>query len=129
MGSLLGDRRNELVRAARTATGDELRSLAYFSMDEVEQLYLRDDLVRSADLLGFAETERQGFRSQMLYNNTQLGNYFFTIRVFDNGYLTRVIVGDHGVWVTTDPMPIDRFEELASALAATLESISATRES
>lgn len=129
MGSLLGDRRNELVRAARTATGDELRSLAYFSMNEVEQLYLRDDLVRSADLLGFAETERQGFRSQMLYNNTQLGNYLFTIRVFDNGYLTRVIVGDHGVWVTTDPMPIDRFEELASALAATLESISATKES
>lgn len=129
MGSLLGDQRTELIRAARTATGDELRSLTYFSADDVEQLYLRDDLVRSADLMGFAENERQGFRSQMLYNNTQLGDYLFTIRVFDNGYLTRVIVGDHGVWVTTDPMPIDRFEELASALTVTLDSIAVNKTS
>ena len=103
------DRAEELLSAARTATGDELRSLTYFTEDGVEQLYLRSDLNRTADLVGFAENERQGFHAQSMY-------------VFDNGYLTRVIDNDHGVWVTTDSMEIDRFEELASALASILRS-------
>ncbi|GAB7010554.1 DUF7522 family protein [Halorubrum trueperi] len=113
---------DELLSAARTATGDELRSLTYFTADDVDQLYLRSDLNRTADLVGFAENERQGFHAQSMYADTQLGDYLFTVRVFENGYLTRVIAGDHGVWVTTDSMEIDRFEELASALAAILRS-------
>lgn len=112
----------ELLSAARTATGDELRSLTYFTDDEVEQLYLRSDLSRTADLVGFAESERHGFHAQSLYANTQLGDYQFTVRVFENGYLTRVIANGHGVWVTTDSMEMDRFEELASALASLLRS-------
>ena len=112
----------ELLSAARTATGDELRSLTYFTEDDVEQLYLRSDLSRTADLVGFAESERHGFRAQSLYADTQLGEYFFTVRVFENGYLTRVIANDHGIWVTTDSVEIDRFEELASALAELLRS-------
>jgi len=32
-----------------------------------------------------------------------------------------VIRGPHGVWVTTDDMSIDRFEELTSALASVLD--------
>lgn len=112
--------RTELVSAARTTVGDELRSLTYFTEETVEQLYLRDDLDRTADLIGFAENERLGFRSQLAYTGTQLGEYQFTIRVFGRGYLTRVIVGEHGAWVTTDAMQIDRFEELAHALAAVL---------
>jgi hypothetical protein len=115
--------RSELVRAARTAVGDELRSLTYFTPDDVAQLYLRDDLERSADLLGFAENERLGFRSQSAYDSTELGEYEFTIRAFSDGYLTRVIGDDHGVWVTTDRMRIDRFEELASALTGILEDL------
>lgn len=118
--TLTEDQRQELVSVARTTIGDELRSLTYFTEDNVDQIYLRDDLDRTADLIGFAENERLGFRSQTAYTGTQLGDYRFTIRVFDQGYLTRVIVGDHGIWVTTDPMPLDRFEELASALAAVL---------
>ncbi len=39
----------------------------------------------------------------------------FTIREFERGYLALVIFGDEGVWVTTDSMHIDRFEELAQA--------------
>ena len=113
---------DELLSAARTAIGDELRSLTYFTEDDVEQLYLRSDLNQTADLVGFAENERQGFHSQSMYANTQLGDYQFTVRVFENGYLTRVISGDHGVWVTTDSMEMDRFEELASALASILQS-------
>jgi hypothetical protein len=112
--------REELIRTVRTTVGDELRSLAYFTEDGVEQLYLRDDLEQGADLVGFAENERLGFRSQSAYRKTDLGDYQFTIRVFDEGYLTRVIDGEHGVWVTTDAMQIDRFEELGSALAAVL---------
>ena len=113
---------DELLSAARTATGDELRSLTYFTEGDVTQLYLRNDLSRTADLVGFAENERQGFHSQSLYANTQLGDYQFTVRVFENGYLTRVIAGEHGVWVTTDSMEMDRFEELASALSSILRS-------
>lgn len=113
---------DELLSAARTATGDELRSLTYFTEDAVEQLYLRSDLDQTADLVGFADNERKGFHAQSLYANSQLGEYIFTVRVFENGYLTRVIANDHGVWVTTDSMEIDRFEELASALASILRS-------
>ena len=116
------ERADELLSAARTATGDELRSLTYFTGHDIDQLYLRSDLNRTADLVGFAENERQGFHAQSMYADTQLGEYRFTVRVFDNGYLTRVIANDHGVWVTTDSMEIDRFEELASALGAILRS-------
>jgi hypothetical protein len=116
---------DELLSATRTAIGDELRSLTYFTEEEVTQLYLRSDLSRTADLVGFAENERQGFHSQSLYADTQLGDYQFTVRVFENGYLTRVIAGEHGVWVTTDSMEMDRFEELASALMSILRSFDA----
>lgn len=113
--------KGELVRVARTTVGDQLRGVVYFTEAAVEPLYFRGDLDQTADLVGFAENERLGFRSQLAYNRTELGNYQFTIRVFDHGYLTRVIVDDVGVWVTTDSMRIDRFEELASALAAVLQ--------
>lgn len=106
----------ELRSACRTAVGDELRSITYFTEDVVEQLYLRSDLEQTADLVGFADHERLGFRSQTAYRNSQLGEYAATIRLFENGYLTRVIRGDHGVWVTTDELSIERFEELTSTL-------------
>lgn len=118
--NLTDEQRGGLVSAARTVVGDELRSVTYFTDGGLDQLYLRGDLDRTADLVGFAENERLGFRSRTTYTGTQLGEYQFTIRVFEHGYLTRVIVGDHGVWVTTDAMPIDRFEELGAALAAVL---------
>lgn len=113
-------REEELIGACRTTVGDELRSITRFTDEDVEQIYLREDLERSADLIGFAEHERYGFRSQSLYEGTQLGDYRATIRMFEHGYLTRVVVGDTGVWVTTDTLSIDRFEELASALGSVL---------
>lgn len=112
--------REELVSTVRTTVGDELRSVTYFTEATVEQVYLRGDLESNADLVGFADTERLGFRSQTDYGNTELGPYRFTVRVFEHGYLTRVIVGDHGVFVTTDPLARDRFEDLAAALRGTL---------
>jgi hypothetical protein len=110
----------ELVSACRTAVGEELRSVTHFTEDETEQLYLRDDLEADADLVGFVENERLGFRSQSTYGGSELGGYEFTIRVFERGYLTRVIVGEQGAFVTTDPMSIDRFEELAAAVRTVL---------
>ncbi|WP_306054699.1 DUF7522 family protein [Natronococcus wangiae] len=112
---------DELRSVCRTTVGDELRSITYFTEDDVEQVYLRSDLSRTADLVGFAEQERMGFRSQSAYRNSQLGEYEATIRMFENGYLTRVIEEPHGVWVTTDDMSMDRFEELTTALKAVLE--------
>ncbi|THE65239.1 hypothetical protein D8Y22_08495 [Salinadaptatus halalkaliphilus] len=112
---------DEVLSICRTTVGDELRSITYFTDEDVEQLYLRSDLDRTADLVGFAEHERLGFRSQSAYRNTQLGEYGATIRMFENGFLSRVIRNDHGVWVTTDPMSMERFEELTSALESVLE--------
>lgn len=117
--------REELVRTSRTVVGDEVRSVTYFTDSEVEQLYLRSDLEGAADLVGFADTERLGFRSRTDYRETELGAYRFTIRVFDQGYFTRVIEGEHGVFVTTDPIVRDRFEELAAALKGVLQDTTA----
>ncbi|SDK34210.1 DUF7522 family protein [Natronorubrum texcoconense] len=112
---------DELRSVCRTTVGDELRSVTYFTEEAVEQLYLRSDLDQTADLVGFADHERLGFRSQSAYRNTQLGEYGATIRMFENGYLSRVIRGPHGVWVTTDSMSMERFEELTSALEVVLD--------
>ncbi len=111
---------DELLSVCRTVVGDELRSITYFTEETVDQVYLRSDLKRTADLVGFAEHERMGFRSQSAYRGTQLGEYEATIRMFEHGFLTRVIENEHGVWVTTDSMDIDRFEELSIALKSVL---------
>ena len=117
---------DELLSICRTVVGDELRSITYFTEDTVEQIYLRSDLDRTADLVGFAEVERNGFRADGLYRDSQLGEYQATIRMFEDGYLTRVIEGGHGVWVTTDSMSMERFEELSNALETALGSIDNT---
>lgn len=111
---------DELISVCRTVVGDELRSITYFTDEDVQQVYLRSDLDRTADLVGFAEIERTGFRADEHYQNTQLGEYRATVRMFENGYLTRIVSDHTGVWVTTDVMSIDRFEELASALKSLL---------
>ncbi len=118
---------DELRSVCRTAVGDELRSITYFDQDDLQQLYLRSDLERTADLVGFAELERLGFQSQTAYRHSQLGEYRGTVRMFENGYLTRVIGDEVGVWVTTDDMSIDRFEELISALKPVVAEIEGGR--
>lgn len=119
---------SSLHSVCRTTVGDELRSITYFTPNDVEQIYLRTDLERTADLTGFAEVERMGYESQAAYRNSQLGEYRGTVRMFENGFLTRVISGEHGVWVTTDGMSIDRFEELVVALRSVLSSFDETEE-
>ena len=115
-----------LVSVCRTAVGDELRSITYFTDEDVVPVYLRSDLNRTADLVGFAEIERTGFDAAEKYDGTELGGYLATVRMFENGYLTRVIYDRAGVWVTTDIMSMDRFEELSSALVPVLEEYATT---
>ncbi len=114
------DLREELVSACRTTVGDELRSVTFFTEETVEQLYLRSDLESEADLVGFAETERYGFRTRADYRNSELGAYRFTVRVFDEGYVMRVIANDRGVFVTTDSMVRDRFDDLVAGVKSIL---------
>jgi hypothetical protein len=111
---------DELTSACRTVIGDELRSVAYFTDDTVDQVYLRSDLDRTADLRGFAEIERTGFETGEKYQGTELGEYRATVRMFEHGYLVRVVTEDAGAWVTTDGMSMERFEELAAALKPVL---------
>ena len=120
-GELISERfAEEIVSAGRTAAGDELRSVTYFDIDDYEQLYIRSDLEQTADLDAFVATERLGFRSQLTYEGTELGKYLFTVRAFEYGFLTRAIVGEHGVFVTTDEMDMEMFEEVTAAIRGVL---------
>lgn len=122
MSTLADDTTEKLIRACRAQIGDELRSLTYFTPDEAEHLYLRDELDRG-DKLGFIETERKGFNLQRTYNWSELGEYNFTLRDFDNGYLVRVIANDVGVYLTTDSLTMMQFEEITSAVKPILAEV------
>ncbi len=111
---------DELVSVCRTTIGDELRSITYFTPDSYDHVYLREDLERGENKLAFVETERAGFTSQQTYAWSELGDYDYTIRVFKNGYLVRVIEGEQGVYVTTDALTMNAFDELAEAVGEVL---------
>ena len=113
--------RAEIVSAARTAIGDQVRSITYFTDDDFEQLYLRSDLEGDADLAGFVDYESLGFDAHTAYHGSELGEYRFTVRVFDHGDLVRVTTEDAGVFVTTDGLTMQDFREVATAVGAILD--------
>ncbi|MFP8951750.1 hypothetical protein ACLI4Z_02085 [Natrialbaceae archaeon A-arb3/5] len=116
-GLLTSGAADQIVTTCRTAVGDSLRSVTYFTRDDYEQLYLRDDLERDADLSTFIGHEWRGFKTaQTAYENSELGEYNYTIRVFDNGFLIRVTNDSEGVFATTDGLTVKDFEEVATAL-------------
>jgi hypothetical protein len=118
---LVDDALAEQLRAAcRTAVGDSLRSVTVFTPNAFEQLYLRSDLESDADLAGFVEHESDGFHATTTYRGSELGDYGYTVRAFENGFLTRLTVGDSGVFVTTDGLTIRRSEEVAEAVRSVL---------
>lgn len=120
--AIVADETAERLRsAARTTVGDGLRSITYFTRDDFQQVYLRSDLASDADLSGFVEHETIGFDAPTAYRGSELGDYRHTIRVFDRGYLVRVLDADRGVFVTTDQLTLQGFEELATALREVLE--------
>ncbi|WP_293027315.1 hypothetical protein [Natronococcus sp.] len=120
-GLLNAEIADQIETTCRTAIGDSLRSVTYFTRDDYEQLYLRGDLERDADLSTFIGHEWRGFKTaQTAYQQSELGDYNYTIRVFDNGFLIRVTNDREGVFVTTDGLTIKDFEEVATAVEAVL---------
>jgi hypothetical protein len=113
---------DQIVTTARTATGDSLRSVTYFTRSDFDQLYLRDDLERDADLNTFVGHEWRGYReTQDVYQSSELGGYKFTVRAFENGYLLRVAVDRRGALITTDGLSMSSYEEIAEALKRILQ--------
>lgn len=107
----------EIVTTARTATGDSLRSVTYFTRSDFDQLYLRDDLAQDADLNTFVGHEWRDYRdTQNAYQDSELGSYQFTVRAFENGYLLSVAAERRGVLITTDGLSMQSYEEIAEAL-------------
>ncbi len=110
-----------LVTTARTATGDSLRSVTYFTRSDFDQLYLRDDLEQDADLNTFVGHEWRGYRETLnAYQDSELGRYQFTVRSFENGYLLSVARDRRGVLITTDGLSMQSYEEIAQALTQML---------
>jgi hypothetical protein len=114
---LADDLADQIVTTARTATGDSLRSVTYFTRSDFEQLYLREDLERDADLDTFVGHEWRGFRdTRNAYQTSELGEYRYTVRAFENGYLLRVTGERAGVLITTDGLYIQSYEDIADAI-------------
>ena len=117
----------------RTGIGDSLRSIIYFIPDKFELLYLRQDLYDDEDRARdakerFVENERLGFASRETYNDLvaesesepDIGEYEFTVRVFSEGFISRVLVGNEGIILTTDSIDMQDFETVAVALRVLL---------
>lgn len=121
--ALAADCEERLVSACRTAIGDRLRSVTYFTDDAYTQVYLRSDLEADADLSGFVELESDGFRARRGYSGSELGDYRYTVRRFENGYLTRVTADGQGAFLTSDGLTMRRSEEVAEALVSVLEAV------
>lgn len=113
---------DQIESTVRTAIGDALRSVTYFTRDDYEQVYLRSDLEAGADLSGFIGHEWQGFKlTQDAYRGSELGDYRYTLRGFEHGYLLRVTTDRAGVFVTTDELTIQEFEDVATAMRGLLD--------
>ena len=121
---------DQIVRTCRTAIGDALQAVIYFTPEEFDMLYVRSDLYRGDKAEArkikaeFVHSEQLGFDDREVYNRLskepgtepEIGEYEFTIRVFSDGFASRVLSGGHGVLLTTDGLEMDAFEELAIAI-------------
>ncbi|KAB1198619.1 MULTISPECIES: hypothetical protein [Haloferax] len=127
-----------VVSSCRTTLGDSLRSVVYFTRDDFEVLYVRKDLYDDDESMravkaDLVESERTAFGPQETYDRTDgptgtgpgFGEYEFTLRVFSDGFVGRVVGGDHGVIVTTDELELTEFEEMEVAIRRMLEDESA----
>lgn len=122
--SLLTDARaDKLIEPCRERAGDGLRSIAYFTASDYEQLFLRDDLEQDADLTTFIGLERrESDITENAYRGTELGEHTYTLRRFENGFLLRVATPSNGVFVTTDDLTLAVFDDLAAVLDDVIDS-------
>ncbi|KAB1187939.1 MULTISPECIES: hypothetical protein [Haloferax] len=130
-----------IVSTCRTTLGDSLRSVVYFTRDDFETLYIRQDLYGGDEEMARAakerlvENERAAFGPHETYSKTrddssdltrtEFGEYEFTLRIFSEGFVGRAVIGDHGVIVTTDELELSEFEEMEVAICQILEEESA----
>ena len=112
---------DRLIDVCTEVAGDALRSVVYFTEDDFDQISLRDYLSADADIQSFVENEREGFHRIPTHEGSELGRYEYTIRRFEHGYLVRVIADGHGVYVTTNAMSIEQYDELARDLERELD--------
>lgn len=114
---------DRLVRMCKNLAGDRLRSITYFTRDDFNQLYLRDDLERGADLASFIGFEwRESWLTEDAYQGTELGEHQYSLQVFSNGYLLRVETPSEGAFVTLDRPSVEILDELADVIMDVLES-------
>jgi len=118
----------EVVAAARTGLGDQLRSVIGFTPGSFAVLYTRGDLydpevdvhevkrpLVELERVGFAEAPVRTALSADVPGG-HIGPYDFTVRFHENGFVARVIEGDHGILLTTDSMDVRSFREAVSAI-------------
>jgi hypothetical protein len=117
-----------LVSATRTSLGDTLRSVVYFTPSAFDVLYVRSDLYDSRAAARerksrLVEFERTGFeerpeRSAIARSaaRSDIGEYRFTVRFHENGFVVRVLGDGIGVLFTTDAMDVSAFREAVSAV-------------
>jgi len=106
-----------VVETSRDIAGDRLRSVTYFTENDYEQLYLREDLARDADLESFIDVEwHESTIIEESYGTSELGEHHYTVRVFENGFLLRVSGEHDGLFVTLDDLSMHTFEELGRTL-------------
>lgn len=115
-----------VVTTCRTTLGDALRSVVAFTREDFEVLYVRSDLYDGdagrarAAIAGLVENERAGFGPRETYSRrdvtADVGDYEFTLRVFSDGFVGRVLAGDEGILVTTDALELSEFEEMEVAI-------------
>lgn len=135
--TITGGVADAIVSTCRTTLGDSLRSVVHFTRDDFDVLYVRRDLYGGDEAAARAatselvESERTGFGPRETYNadgsvaTPDFGEYEFTLRVFSDGFVGRVVGGDRGVIVTTDELELSEFEEMEVALRRMLETTTA----
>lgn len=121
-----------VVSTARTSIGDTLRSVIYFTPEEMDLLYVRSDLYDSKQRAleaksRLVEFERVGFdeagvRTALAVPSDpeSIGPYDFTVRFHDDGYVVRVLTDDTGVILTSDEIDVEAFDDAAVAITRLL---------
>lgn len=97
--------------ACRSTLGDRLRSVTLLTPEGTDHVYRRTDLDPATD---------DEVHADAIPNATAVADGGRATWSFEEGYVTRVRVGDTGVVVTSDGLKMDRGEELSAAVRGIL---------
>ncbi|NHX36393.1 MULTISPECIES: DUF7522 family protein [Halolamina] len=104
-----------LEHACRGVVGDRLRSVSVDGPDHSTTLYRRSDLSPGADApVHEAMAEGASCQSPVFADGGR------TVCSFENGYVTRIRVGETSVVATSDGIKMDRDTELSAAVRGIL---------